>query len=292
VSALSAALALPRAVLRPNARRLVRWGLALGLLLALLAGGWLWLRDSSFVAVEQVEVIGARGPDGRAIRAALDGAARDMTTLHVRRDALRAAVAGYGLVHDLRVVAHPPHRLSIVVVAERPVAWLAGTGTRTAATADGKPLHGLASGMALPTVPAGAVRGRAAGGHARATLAAAAAVPAPLRRRVLRLAWTGAHELVATLRGGGPDVRLGGADRLAAKWIAAVRVLADGSSTGARWVDVTVPERPAAGGLALASNTQAGVQTSANSPLSVETSPICNASCGSTPTLTLAPNSP
>jgi cell division protein FtsQ len=288
VSALSAALALPRAVLRPNARRLARWGLVLGLLIALLAGGWLWVRDSSFVAVEQVEVIGARGPDARAIRAALDGAARDMTTLHVRQDALRAAVAAYGIVHDLRVVTHPPHRLSIVVVAERPVAWLAGTGSQTAATADGKLLHGLGSGLALPTVPAGAVRGRAA----RATLAAAAAVPAALRRRVLRLAWTGAHGLVASLREGGPDVRLGGADRLAGKWLAAVRVLADGSSTGAHWVDVSVPERPAVGGLAVVSNTQAGVQSSPNSPPGVETSPICNASCGSTPTLTLAPKSP
>src|ERR1700737_2525770 len=61
--------------------------------LPLLAGGWLWLRDSSLVSVERVQVSGVHGPDAHAIEAALAGAARHMTTLDVRPGALRAAVA-------------------------------------------------------------------------------------------------------------------------------------------------------------------------------------------------------
>ena len=63
--------------------------------LPLLAGGWLWLRDSSLVAVEHVRVSGVHGPEATAIEAALTGAARHMSTLDVHAGALRAAVAPF-----------------------------------------------------------------------------------------------------------------------------------------------------------------------------------------------------
>src|SRR5205823_1367001 len=56
------------------------------------------------------------------------------------------------------------------------------------------------------------------------------------------------HGLVAHLDNG-PDLYFGAARRLRAKWIAAARVLADYSSRGASYLDVRVPERPAAGGM-------------------------------------------
>jgi cell division protein FtsQ len=59
----------------------------------------------------------------------------------------------------------------------------------------------------------------------------------------------------------GPEVYFGDAGRLAAKWTATARVLADPSSKGATYLDVRVPERPAAGGLEPI-NSQPEIQTS------------------------------
>jgi len=58
----------------------------------LFVGAWFWLRDSSLVAVDRVSVSGQSGPDAGPIRSALISAARNMTTLDVRIDQLRAAV--------------------------------------------------------------------------------------------------------------------------------------------------------------------------------------------------------
>ncbi|HWH94409.1 MAG TPA: cell division protein FtsQ/DivIB, partial [Baekduia sp.] len=75
-----------------------------------------------------------------------------------------------------------------------------------------------------------------------------AAAPAALRDRVQRAATTRGGGLTLTLRNG-PELRFGGADRLAAKWAAAAAVLADDASAGATYLDLRYPERPAAGGL-------------------------------------------
>jgi cell division protein FtsQ len=54
--------------------------------------------------------------------------------------------------------------------------------------------------------------------------------------------------LVAELRAG-PELRFGDPSRLPAKWIAAARVLAASGARGASYIDLRLPERPAAGGL-------------------------------------------
>ena len=51
----------------------------------------LWLRDARLVAVDQAHVTGAAGKDAGQIRRALQAAAGDMTTLHVRHDEPRCA---------------------------------------------------------------------------------------------------------------------------------------------------------------------------------------------------------
>jgi cell division protein FtsQ len=48
----------------------------------------------------------------------------------------------------------------------------------------------------------------------------------------------------------GPELIFGSATRLAAKWAAASAVLADRKARGATYVDLRLPERPAAGGVA------------------------------------------
>lgn len=213
----------------------------------LLAGGWLWLRDSSLVEVRRVTVRGAVGRDGHAIADALRAAASDMTTLHVRTGDLRTAVRAYPVVRDLRVARSLPHRLRIQVIYYRPVAAAVIAGRRIPVAADGTLLGDRAASAALPAVPAGAnpaVRRLTDRGalSAVALLGAAPRVLLPLVEGVRR----DDGGLHLGLRSG-PRVDFGAPVRLEAKWAAAARLLSDGRVAGASYVDVSTPERPVAG---------------------------------------------
>jgi cell division protein FtsQ len=235
------ALSLPR---RPPARVAA----ACACVLALLGGGWLWLRDSGLVAVDQVSVTGLSGNEAPRVRAALEGAARDMTTLHVRPDQLETAVEPYPSI--MAVDAHPdfPHGLRIVVHEHVAVAALAAGSDRVPVAADGTLLRGSSTDglpvVAVAAPPAGDTLGDKRTLRAVALLAAA---PPDLRAKVSRV-YAGPRGLTAPLDDG-PVLYFGGADRLRAKWTAAARVLGDRSSAGATYVDLRLPERPAAGGL-------------------------------------------
>jgi cell division protein FtsQ len=240
------AAAMPRVRSVPRLPRVAVWALAV---LALLVAGLLWLRDSSLVAVQNVTVVGLTGPENAQVTRQLQDAARDMTTLHVRGDQLRSVVASYPVVKDLRVATDFPHGLKITVVENTPVAAISVDGATTPVSADGKLLRG-AGQRELPLVP---MRVSPGGDHvvdatARHAIAALAAAPTALRDRVQRASTTPAGGLTLQLRDG-PDLRFGGADRLAAKWAAASAVLASGASAGATYLDLRYPERPAAGGL-------------------------------------------
>jgi cell division protein FtsQ len=213
-----------------------------------LAGGWLWLRDSSLVEVRSVTVTGLASSDQSHIRQTLQAAAADMTTLHVREDALRAALRPYPSVASFRVQTDFPHNLTIVVNERTPVAALDAGGERVPASGDGL----LLRGMRVSNLPVLHVRLTPAGGRVtdRKTLAAlnvAGAAPAQLRRRVTRLR-SGPRGLTLDLRDG-PDLVFGSRREVARKWAAAARVLADPSAAGATYLDLRVPERVAAGGL-------------------------------------------
>jgi cell division protein FtsQ len=257
---MTALLAATAGRLAPIPRRAGRWAarvppllwVAAVLTAIVLAGGWLWLRDSGLVAVKKITVLGATGPQADKIRSALSDAAENMTTLHVRTASLRRAVSPYPNVRDVRVATHFPHAMTITVLSARPAAVLAGGGSQAVVSTDGTVLRGSFDQGALPTIQVDAAP--PPGGHAtgRLTLAAVravAAVPAPLRSRVSKAFWTGAHGLEMDLRNG-PLLIFGDAGRTEDKWYAAARVLADPSSKGADYLDLRVPERPAAGGVA------------------------------------------
>lgn len=219
------------------------------LAVALLGVGFMWLRDSSFVAVEDVTITGAEGTQAEEIRAALRDAAEDMTTMHVREDALLAAVQQYPSVKSVKATADMPHRLRIEVRSRTPVAAL-DTGTRTIAVAsDGTVLTGSGTD-GLPRVKVSTPPGgeRVRGDSASALVRLMAVAPAPLRARTER-AFLGPDGLTVVLTEG-PRLRFGRGDRLTAKWAAAARVLADENAQGASYIDLRLPERPAAGGLA------------------------------------------
>jgi cell division protein FtsQ len=229
-----------------------RLALAAGLtagLLALLGGGWLWLRNSSLVAVQRVTVIGQSGPEAGAIRAALMRSARGMSTLDVQVSQLRMAVSPYPEVKDVQVATHFPHGLSIRVVEQLPVAVVNVGGRPMAVGSDGTLLHQVSSGTSLPVIPLAVPPGgpRLTDPAAKRAVALLAAAPYQLLAKVSQVTTVSGHGLVAQLRDG-PSIYFGPPTQLRAKWIAATEVLADPGSVGASYIDVTDPMRPAAGG--------------------------------------------
>jgi cell division protein FtsQ len=230
-------------------RRLRLALLATVIALPLLGGGWLLLRHSSLVAVEHVRVTGVHGADAANVEAALRVAARRMSTLDVRSGALRAAVAPWRVVRDLKVSPEFPHGLRIAVSEQLPVAALSVAGARAAVAADGVVLGPDLLSGSLPAVGASSATPlagqRVREGLLLGELAVLGAAPAPLAKLITR-AYMGPKGVTVALRS-----RLlayfGDATRPHAKWLALARVLADQSSAGAWYVDVRVPERPAAG---------------------------------------------
>jgi cell division protein FtsQ len=239
----------PRSLLA--SKRLRRHLLLLAAALLVLASGYqFWLRDSTLVAVEKVTITGLSTSGSERVRLALTTAGRSMTTLHVDHEALERAVAGYPVVRELEVTTDFPHGLQIHVVEHVPVATAVGAGGRVAVAGDGTILQGVTADKRLPTVEVEGAIGveRLRDATALASAAIAGAAPAALRGRVAEVGEDGRLGQVAQLRNG-PEVIFGDATRLAAKWAAAARVLADLEASGASYVDVRLPGRPAAGGL-------------------------------------------
>ncbi len=233
--------------LRAN-RLALRVALCATIAVPLSGGGWLWLRNSSLVAVRHVHISGVQGIDGVQVRTALDDAATRMTTLHFNAVALRSAVAQFTIVGGLRVATSFPHTVRIAVTERPPVAALQSAGQRTAVAADGTVLGPTLLSSSLPTIngsvePAPGVRL-----HEPSALAAVAvlgAAPAPLARFVTRV-YNGQEGLTVAMRNG-LLVYFGDATRPHAKWLSLARVLVSPSAAGAVYVDVRLPERPAAG---------------------------------------------
>ncbi len=216
--------------------------------LPLLAGGWLLLRKSPFVSVQQVHVSGLHGAQAGAIDEALVNAAHHMSTLDVNRGALRAAVSGFPVVRQVIATPHFPHGLSIRVVEQPPVAALVVGSSRTAVAADGVVLGSTLASSSLPII--GGYRELGAGQHVddaglREILSVLGAAPAPMRRAIAR-AYVSRRGLTLQMRNG-LLAYFGDASRPHAKWLSLDSVLADSSSQGASYVDVRIPGRPAAG---------------------------------------------
>ena len=231
-------------VLPPRMRRRVL--ILLGVCVVLAAGFQFWLRDSPLVAVEEVKVTGLTTKDAPRVKAALTSAAHTMTTLHIDHAYLERAIAAYPVVRGLEVSADFPHGLEIHVLEHRPAALVGGVPV----AGDGTILRGLPVEGRLPELD---VRGKLDGDRLSDPAALHAArvaggAPAPLRGRLERIEVRSEEGIVVELRDG-PELIFGDAKHLRAKWVAAVRILADPEAAGASYIDVRLPGRPAAGGL-------------------------------------------
>jgi cell division protein FtsQ len=244
--------AIARSALAPSPRARRRFVIAALLAAVLGAGYMLWLRDSGLVAVKEVEVTGLTGRDADRVRTALDGAARGMTTLHVDRDALEVAAAPFPVVRAIEVETDFPSGLRVTVIEHRPVAVLVSGERRIPVAGDGSVLSGLPTEGSLPEIHT-AVAIPAAQLEPGATMDAArvaGGAPGVLVTRLDQVEREESRGLVVSVEDG-PELIFGTAERLTAKWAAAVRVLADPDAAGAEYLDLRLPERPAAGGLAV-----------------------------------------
>ncbi len=278
-----------RSLLRPGPRLLA--GLLGGLLV--LGGMYLWLRDSSLVAVQNVRIVGTSGPDAGQIRFALRSAARTMTTLDVRMGALQTAVAPYPVVKGLDVATHFPHGMTISVSEQVPVAVVMAGGRRVPVAGDGTLLHVTQDQSSLPVISLAVLPGGSRlTGYALGEARLLGAAPYRLLSRLSQVSDSPEHGLTGQLRNG-PILYFGQGRQLAAKWAAVTEVLANSGSAGAQYIDVTDPSRPAAGagtdsvssgGFSGANGASAGASAGTTSAAATATAPAASTPTVASPT--------
>ena len=215
---------------------------------ALLAGYWFWLRDSSLVAVEQVEVQGATA-NAEQIDAALEQVALEMTTLNVDDEELVRAVSGFPTVASIAADASIPHKLTITITERLPVAVVREGGEAIAVSVDGYLLPGVdVQGESLPEIEGAEASGGRLQEEAAAEAAIVGAAPAELRERIDAVAWDPARGGVVVEVEGAPEARFGDGADGDLKWEALAAVLLDPEGSAASYIDVSVPERAVSGG--------------------------------------------
>lgn len=202
------------------------------------------------MSVEEVTVTGLTTAGARDIRTTLTDSARGMTTLNVDEEALERSVASEPAVAGVRADAELPHGLALEVIERRPIATVEGPeGEALPVAADGVLLPDFDPRGPLARLPASraSTAGRLDDETGLTALAAVDAAPDALTGRIETLEADEEGFLVATLRDG-PRVLLGDESLLEAKWAAAAAAIGEGDAASAAYVDVSLPERPAAGG--------------------------------------------
>ena len=224
--------------------------LAAAALILALTGGYLFARDSSMFEIREVTVAGVSGPDAPKVESLLRQEARGMTTLNADAGELKEAAGAYPTVKAVEIDRDFPHGVTLTVRENRPVATVESSGRRIPLAADGRLLNGATAPENLPALQVDHPTGsRIKDGRGRQLVALVAAAPEPLRRRATDAQLTKDTGLTLTMDRG-PALYFGDAKDLPAKWKAVARVLADPTAEGATYIDVRVPERAAAGGLA------------------------------------------
>jgi cell division protein FtsQ len=249
-----AVVARRRRIARAQGRRRRQGVLLAAAALAALGLLW-WLAQGPLLAVSGVKVRGYDRGDRAALVAAIDDAASGGTMVSPPADEIRAAAAAFPWVASVSVQRDWPRRVTVDVTMARPVAVAAGPDGRAALVSDAGRVLGPvpeAAGLGwlrLPAPPPPA--GYALGEGDRAGLAFLAASPPAAARRVRQLGVDEAGALSGRIDGG-PVLRLGRPDDLAAKARALALVLAQVPAEdldAATYIDLRAPVRPAIGGL-------------------------------------------
>jgi cell division protein FtsQ len=246
-----------RALAGPRSRRpaagstavLRRRLIAAAIVLVALYGGYmLWFRNLSWFQVHDVTIKGAT-TDEREIKSAVEQVAGDMTTLHLNDDQLRNAVARFPTVAAVGASTSFPHGLTVTITERLPVGIARIGGREIAVSADGYLLPGASvDSKTLPHIGGAAAHGPRLESDAAAQAAIIGAAPQVLRDRLTASSWDEQRGGVVLRLKGGPELRFGDGTRAADKWQAAVAVLSSPERGSPSYLDVSVPDRPVAGG--------------------------------------------
>ena len=246
----TASIALP-ARTRARIRVLRRRAVVIAILgTALLAAYIFWFRDSSLVAVKTVKVEGiGKGKLDERLQKELTDSGLGMTTLHVSSAALAKAARPYPSVRAVNADPTFPSTLTVKVTKRSPIA-LIGEGSGAVGVADdGRIMRGVPvdSGR-LPQLPLSAApKGSWVGGPVLEQAQMLGAAPKPLLRFVDR-SFDDASGIGVELDGG-VELLFATTTRAKQKWDAAAAVLSDPDLGPLDYVDLTVPRRPAVGGV-------------------------------------------
>jgi cell division protein FtsQ len=217
-------------------------------LLALYGLYTLWFRNLSWFAIHDVTIKGATTNE-RQIKAAVEQVAGDMTTLHIKDDQLRDAVARFPTVRSVGASTSFPHGLTVTISERLPVAFVRVGGQETAVSADGYLLAGAEfDAKALPRIEGATARGARLDQDAAAQAAILGVTPGPLKNRITSSSWNDDEGGVVVDLNNGPQIRFGDGSRAADKWEAAVAVLSGDERGSPSYLDVSVPDRPVSGG--------------------------------------------
>jgi cell division septal protein FtsQ len=231
-------------------------------LVLVVVGGWLWFSNSAFVRVRQITISGLSGPAVPQIKRSLRQAALTMSTLHVNVAKLDQAVSHYPEVRTLTVSTHLPHSVAIHVYEQVPVASISVAGQTEVVDGAGDVLQRSMRHGVLPTVPlkAAPAQGTIESPGARAVLRVLAAAPYSFLTHVQTATDSKANGVILTLRNG-PQLYFGTDGELERKWKSALATIISSDSHGASYIDVSDPERPAAGAGAVTLPSSSNVST-------------------------------
>lgn len=208
-------------------------GIALAIIVLVCA--FLWFRSSSLVGVRKVTVTGVGGADAAKVRSQLVSAGKKMTTLNATVSKLENAVSS-PYIAGISISTHFPHGLTVNVREHLLVAMVGGGSSQVDVDGAGETLpHSHAPN--LPTVSSLTDRG---------ALSVLGAAPYQLLAHIGSAATEGGRGVVVHLRNG-PELIFGSGAQLPLKWQAAVGVLANSASRGASYIDLSDPNKPAAG---------------------------------------------
>jgi len=207
-----------------------------------------WFRNLPLFSIDEVTVSGAT-TNKAAIEKAVQQVAGDMTTLNLNDDELRNVVAHFPTVASVGATTGFPHTLNVTVTERLPVAYVKVGDQRTAVSADGYLLLGAAfDRKALPQIEGATPSGARLDDDSAAQAAILGATPSPLRSHIADSSWSDDDGGVVVSLDNGPDLRFGDGSRAQDKWTAAVAVLSSPAHGSPSYLDVSVPERPVAGG--------------------------------------------
>lgn len=220
------------------------------LAVALIATWFLWFRDSSLVAIEQVRVVGldrlGENDGALEIEKATRASVEEMTTLNASEADLRGDLSTFTRVSDVEIRTDFPSSAT-VEISVREDGSILGEGSQALLIADDGTILGRAEGREgdLPALEGerpepGAIR---LGGRDLSLAVVLGAVPSELRPYVVA-ASSGEKGIEVELTNG-LILIFGDDSSVDAKWRAAASVIADPELSGATTIDLSYPSKPA-----------------------------------------------